>query len=103
MGTSHEQWAEKIVEAYGAETTPPITPQLKDELRRHLAKELTKAVPLQVPSSDWGSRINPILDEWEKQTGIVGPRLTTIDETAGTVRMIARSQAAHPLRPFGGQ
>jgi hypothetical protein len=103
MGASLDRWAEKIVEAYGAETTPPITPQLKDELRQHLASELTKAVSAHVSSSDWGSHINPLLDDWERHTGVVGPRLKAIDKTAGAVTMVARSQADHPLRPFGGQ
>jgi hypothetical protein len=107
MSTGLDQWAadlaEKIVQAYSIETIPPITSQLKDELRQHLAKELTKAVSARISNSDWGSHINPLIDDWERHTGIVGPRLKAIDEMAGLVTMVARSQADHPLRPFGGQ
>jgi hypothetical protein len=107
MSTGLDQWAadmaEKIVQAYSIETIPPITSQLKNELQQHLAKELTKAVTARIPNPDWGSHVNPLLDDWEMHTGIVGPRLKAIDEMAGLVTMVVRSQADHPLRPFGGQ
>jgi len=97
------RWADIIVEAYAAKTRPPLLGHLRAELNEKLADGLEKAEAAGVPGSDWTDYVNPVLDDWEQSTGVVGPRLQTVDASAGRVEMVQRSQADHPLRPFGGQ
>jgi len=73
------------------------------ELGQKLAGALATADRNGVLDSAWPDFVNPLLDEWERATGLVGARLLTIDPSEGTVQMVERSQADHPLRPFGGQ
>ena len=96
-------WAKIIARTYASETRPPLPGDRCAELVDRIAGELAKAEANGLPRSRWTDYINPLLDEWERSNGIVGPRLSSIDETTGTVQMLQRSQADHPLRPFGGQ
>ena len=98
-----DRWAKLIAEGYAAGTTPPITPHLTDELRKRLADGLTEAIG-RAEGAGWAdAHVNPVLDAWERRNHVVGPRLESVDEAAGTVHMAHRSEAGHPLRPFGGQ
>jgi hypothetical protein len=107
MSESHQprtgHWADIIAEVYAADTRPPLPRDLCAELSQNIASELAKAEANGVRGQGWTDYVNPLLDEWEKSSGVVGPRLHTVDETSGTVQMVQRSQADHPLRPFGGQ
>ncbi|WP_336489516.1 hypothetical protein [Methylobacterium nigriterrae] len=48
--------------------------------------------------------VNAILGQCELMLiAAVGPRLVSIDDVAGAVCMMHRSEAGHPLRAFGGQ
>lgn len=98
-----DRWAAIIVETYAAATRPPLPGHFCAELSQKLAGALRRAEAAGVRSAGWTDYVNPLLDEWEKSIGVVGPRLDTVDQSAGTVQMVKRSQADHPLRPFGGQ
>jgi hypothetical protein len=97
------RWAEIIVQAYAADTRPPLPDHLCARLTRELAAELDRAAGEGVPSTRWTEHVNPLLDEWERSVGVVGPRLRDIEVASGTALMAPRSEADHPLRPFGGQ
>jgi hypothetical protein len=98
-----ERWADVIVRSYAAHTRPPLIDDARSELREKVADELRRAEKAGAPSSTWANYINPLLDEWERSLGVAGPRLHAIEEAGGRVQMAHRSQASHPLRPFGGQ
>jgi hypothetical protein len=101
---SAEQWAGIIAEAYAAKTRPPLTRQLVDEVRDIVAETLKDAEAADIPDAEWCERVNLILDRSEMSLhAAVGPRLSAIDDAAGTALMVHRSEAGRPLRAFGGQ
>lgn len=91
-------WAGIVTEAYAAETRPPLTQDLAEEVRSALA-EVLRAGP-----ADRIEALNAALDAFElKLRSVVGPRVRTLDDSAGRVAMEHRSEAGQPLRAFGGQ
>jgi uncharacterized protein YmfQ (DUF2313 family) len=97
------RWGEAIAAAYAANARPPLPKDTIAELSQKLADALVRAEPDSIQGLSWPDYVNPLLDEWERSTGLVGPRLLMIHASAGTAQMVERSQANHPLRPFGGQ
>ena len=97
------RWADIIAVAYAADARPPLPEHLRDKLTSDLADALAKAVAASVPSARWADYVNPVLDEWERSLGVSGLRLHRVDAAEGTAVMAPRSEADHPLRPFGGQ
>src|SRR6195952_4381321 len=103
-GRSAEQWAGGIAEAYAAKTRPPLTRRLVDEVRTIVAETLKDTEAANIPDAEWCERVNLVLDRSEMSLhAAVGPRLSAIDDAAGTALMVHRSEAGRPLRAFGGQ
>ena len=96
-------WGDVIAEAYASGARPPLPKKMIEELSQKLADALATADRDGVRDSAWPDCVNSLLDEWEIATGLVGARLLTIGPSEDTVGMVERSQADHPLRPFGGQ
>ena len=96
------RWAKIIAAAYAADTRPPLPEHRLDQLAGELADALGAAAA-ELPRERWADCVNPVLDRWELAIGLVGPRLRDVDVAAGTAVMAPRSEADHPLRPFGGQ
>ena len=91
-------WAGIVTEAYAAETRPPLTQDLAEQVRSALADAL------QAEPADRAEALNAALDAFERELrSVVGPRVRTLDASAGTVAMEHRSEAGQPLRAFVGQ
>lgn len=103
-GRSAEEWAGLIAEAYAAKTRPPLTRNLVEDVRGVVADAIREAEAAGISGAEWCERVNLILDRSEMSLhAAVGPRLASIDDGAGTVLMVHRSEAGRPLRAFGGQ
>jgi hypothetical protein len=82
-----QKWADEIAQAYADRANPSLAPDLQAALASRLADKLNVAIVIAVSGSDWDSYVNNALDEWERITGGQGPRLISVDEAAGTVKM----------------
>lgn len=101
---SAAEWAAIIVDAYAAQTCPPLTPKLTQQVRDIIAEAVGEAQAAAVPEAELCERINLTLDRTEMSLhAVVGPRVAALDNNAGTALMIHRSEAGRPLRAFGGQ
>ena len=95
-------WADIVTDAYCADAKPPLTQELADRVRDALAKAV--ASPAGDAPNSLMDRMNDALDAFETELrSVVGPRVTSLNEAAGTVAMKYRSEAGQPLRAFGGQ
>jgi hypothetical protein len=103
-GRSAAEWATTIAGAYAAQACPPLTPELVEQVRDIIAEVVAEAQVAALPEAELCERINLTLDRTEMSLhAVVGPRVAALDNSAGTVRMMHRSEAARPLRAFGGQ
>jgi hypothetical protein len=93
-------WDAAIARAYAAETKPPLTSELVDRVRNTVgALDLGDLPTLDEPAI---ARVNEALDAFEVSLeAVAGPRLVSAQNRS--VRMAHRSEAARPLRSFGGQ
>jgi hypothetical protein len=95
-------WADIVTDAYCADAKPPLTQELAGRVRDALAKAV--ASPAGDAPNSLMDRMNDALDAFETELrSVVGPRVTCLNEAAGTVAMKYRSEAGQPLRAFGGQ
>lgn len=97
------RWADAVTRAYATDAKPPLTQDLVRQVHATLLEALKSAAG-QGPLDNVVDRLNAALDSFEVELGAVaGPRIASLDETAGSVVMEHRSEAGQPLRAFGGQ
>jgi hypothetical protein len=84
-----EKWARIIAEAYAEKAEPAMPPELQARLADRVARRLRAAMVTGRSSADWGEYLNSTFDAWERELIGRGPRLVSVDEIAGTVRMEA--------------
>lgn len=100
-GRSNKEWASAISCAYAAQTKPPLTDKLKAEVESLVARVIQGC---DLFERDCVDSVNDGLDAFERRlNAAVGPRIVSIDRDSWTITVKYRSEAARPMRSFGGQ